>query len=303
MSPRLPGNRILYMEMPSWLRNSPLENSARSFAKWIKLAIQWLERKLRGGKIKMKLSSIRSEVWLDYNFAVRVPMPEEDELLAAFVGALNTGDVVYDVGGFIGWYAIAAAKCVGPSGMVFAFEPAPSSAELLRIHLKINSVESQVRVIQAACSESFDLVSMPVWPIGLASGNSLRKVVSRSDISPEHVVVYVLPLDKFYETSKMSPDVIKIDVEGAELQVLKGAKEILSKLRPIIFLELHTFAWHHFGTTEEELRELLDGLSYDILDVSFPHQKMSIIPERGFAILKPSELQLSSRFHKPYTDN
>lgn len=289
MASKLSGNKLLHLEMPVWLRGSSLEDAARACATKIKLASRKIEKGLRGGKVRTKLPSTDIEFWLDYAFAIKVPLPQSDEMLAAFVASLEPGNIVYDVGSYVGWYSIAALKRIGPEGRVFSFEPVPETAKWLRRHIELNQGESQVRVIEAACGHEFQFISMPVRSDRLASGNGLFDVHPRVDIPPTNIEVCIIPLDEFWQTSNLPPDVIKIDVEGAEMWVLKGAQKILSTIRPTIFLEIHKFAWKFFNTSEEELLDFLSSLSYGIFDITSPHIQVSDLPERGFVILRPIE--------------
>ena len=286
--------QIAHLEMPAWLRGSPLEQPARSLARRIKSVSSDIERTLRRGKVWCQLPSINRGVWLDYDFAIRHTLPEEDALLAALTAWLKPGQGFYDIGGFVGWYAIAAAQSVGPQGQVVTFEPVPETAKLLRRHLELNRGVDRVRVIEAACSSAFGFASMPVWPINSttwASGNALFNVLPQTDMQPDHIPVSLIRLDDFWAAGGPLPNAIKIDVEGAELWVLEGAQKLLTTARPMIFLEIHGFAWELFNTTEENLRHFLDSVSYDILDVAPPHCPLPVIPERGYAILQPRELR------------
>jgi FkbM family methyltransferase len=275
--------------MPTWLRGSSFENTVRALGVKVKLVSRKIEKGLRGGKVRAKLPSTEIELWLDYDFAIKVPLPHNDEMLSAFVSSLEPGNIVYDVGSFVGWYSIAALKRIGPEGRVYSFEPVPETAKWLRRHIELNQGESHVRVIEAACGHEFQLISMPVRSNGLASGNGLFDVHPRADIPPTNIEVCMIPLDEFWQTSNLPPDVIKIDVEGAEMWVLKGAQKILSTIRPTVFLEIHKFAWDFFNTTNEELLDFLSLVSYDILDITYPHKWITDLPERGFVILKPIE--------------
>jgi FkbM family methyltransferase len=289
VSTNLHGNKILHLEMPAWLRGSPFEDTTRKYATKFKQISREIEKRLRGGKVRGKIPSTDMEFWLDYDFAIKVPLPHSDEMLAVFVDSLKPGNVVYDVGSYVGWYTIAALKRIGPEGRVFSFEPVPETAKRLRCHIELNQGESRARVIEAACGRTFGFISMPVRSNGLASGNGLFDVHPHPDIQPTYVEVCMIPLDEFWQTSKLPPDVIKIDVEGAELWVLEGARKILSNIRPTVFLEIHKFAWNLFETTEAEFFNLLDSLSYHALDIACSHTPITVLPERGFVILKPVE--------------
>jgi len=277
------------LPMPEFIRGSRLEAVARSFAKPLKRAALAVERTLRLGRVSVRLPSIQDTMWIDFDFGVVNSLPSEDRLLAAFIGAIRPGQTIFDVGSFVGSYAIPAARRVG-SGRVYAFEPAPASAELLRLHCRMNDVDHQVVVVEAACSEREGSVEMTVWPTGSttwASGNALRNVYPRSEATPLSVMVKCMRLDDFVRTVGTGPDVIKIDVEGAELWVLEGARETLRSRRPLVFLEIHSFAWSLFNTDESRLRTFLSDVRYALLDLEPPHRPLITIPEYGHALLRP----------------
>jgi FkbM family methyltransferase len=276
--------------MPAWMRGSALEAPARRFAQWVKSGSLRAERSLRRGRSRCKLPSVEERVWLDFDFAVGYPLPREDPLLAALLADLKPGQTFYDVGSFVGWYAIAASRRLG-GGRVVAFEPVPETARLLRRHCTLNQVEDRVRVVEAACSNAAGMVSMPVWPTMAttwASGNALRNVYPQEAAQPAWVPVCTVRLDDFVRAGGPPPDVIKIDVEGAELWTLQGAEEVLRTARPRVFLELHAFAWRLFDTTETRFRSFLGDVGYELRDLAPPHDRVGSIPEYGHALLRPA---------------
>jgi hypothetical protein len=101
------------------------------------------------------------------------------------------------------------------------------------------------------------------------------------------VQVRAIRLDDLAREEGIRPDVLKIDVEGAELWVLQGAREILREARPLILLELHAFAWPLFDTDAGALRRLLEEARYEILDIEPPHRPLEIFPDYGHALVRP----------------
>lgn len=277
------------IEMPSWLRGTRLEEGARRVAHGVKRAGLCLERALRRGRVRVALPSIGEAIWMDFDFALVNSLPAEDPLLSAFLRHLRPGQSVFDVGGFAGSYSIAGARRTG-DGQVIAFEPVPVSARLLRKHCRLNGVSDRVRVVEAACSHQSGVLAMPVWPTlttTWGSGNALLNVYPRQGVEPTWIPVCTVRLDDFVRAGAPPPDVIKIDVEGAELWVLEGARDILKTRRPFVFLEIHAFAWHLFGTTEEKLRTFLAVVGYELLEIAQPHAPLRTIPDYGHALLRP----------------
>jgi FkbM family methyltransferase len=172
----------------------------------------------------------------------------EQEKQAMFVANIGVGAVVYDIGANVGFYSLLAAELVGETGRVIAFEPLARNLELLRVHVRINDLK-QVEVIDAAVSDrageaAFDNQTNASMGQLNSAGQLKVRTVSLDDLTARGT----LPL----------PDVLKIDVEGAEMAVLEGAKETLEKCHPMIFLATH-------GAREKELCcERLQSHGYSI---------------------------------------
>lgn len=281
---------IAHLEMPAWLRNSSLEGPARQVARVIKGASLSIERRIRLGRVKCQLSATDEWFWLDFYFAAGQQPPAEDPLLTAFLAHLCAGQVVYDVGAFVGWYTLVASRRVSQAGKVIAFEPAPETAKLLRRHCALNEVADYVRVVEAACSNVTSMTKMAVWPTlttSWASGNALQNVYPKEEVQPTWRPVCTVRLDDFVQSGGTPPDLIKIDVEGAELWVLQGAKAIMETTRPLIFLEIHAFTWHLFDTTEALFRDFIGRVGYELFKVTPPYERLLAIPDYGHAILRP----------------
>lgn len=179
----------------------------------------------------------------------------------------QSGDTFFDIGAHYGWISIAAADCVGPSGRVIAFEPAPALLDVLTFHKRINRLR-QVDVVPKAVSA----VSGADIPLFLVNGGlSFRNSLTTGDDD----VPYLLPqqktgiqvpsisLDNFCLESGVIPDVIKIDVEGAELLVLYGAERTLAEHSPALIIGVHPF-WLPKQQRAEEIFDFLRGHGYEI---------------------------------------
>lgn len=165
-----------------------------------------------------------------------------------FEKSVVKGSVVYDVGANVGFYTLLASFLVGDSGKVYAFEPVPENILYLNKHIKLNNA-SNVVVIEAAVSDQSGEL------------NFKENVDStQGSLSPEgSLVVKSVKLDDLAEKGSISiPQYIKIDVEGGEMLVLKGAKNILKRFHPTIFLATHGNDIH------EECLNFLKLLGYKI---------------------------------------
>jgi FkbM family methyltransferase len=153
----------------------------------------------------------------------------EYEKRRAFERAVSPGSVVFDVGAHAGFYTLLASELVGSAGKVVAFEPLPHNLAFLRSHLELNAV-GNVEVIEAAVS---DVDGVAGFQDGLdSSSGSISSRGARQ--------VATVSLDALVQEGKIpTPDFLKIDVEGAEMLVLRGARCILEEGAPALFLATH----------------------------------------------------------------
>lgn len=146
-----------------------------------------------------------------------------------FEKTVTEGTCVYDIGAHVGFYTLLASVLVGPGGHVFAFEPSPSNVAYLKKHLQMNKV-ANVKTFDVAVSdhegeEMFEFAAHSSMGRLSASGSLAVRCVS---------------LDALYARAELHPpNFVKIDVEGAELGVLRGARKLLLQSRPVIFLSTH----------------------------------------------------------------
>jgi FkbM family methyltransferase len=145
--------------------------------------------------------------------------------------SLSPGMTVIDVGAHQGRYAIQFSRQVGEGGLVVAVEPEPRNLEILTRNLKLNGLYN-VRAIRAACWSCRESLQF-------SRGNTLD--VSRVSKSMEKNGDLIgLPLDDLVEELALRRvDQVKIDVEGAELDVLEGSRKMLRAFRPRLFVECH----------------------------------------------------------------
>jgi len=170
--------------------------------------------------------------------------------------ALSGGMTVIDVGAHQGRYAIQFSRHVGEAGLVVAVEPEPRNLELLSRNLELNGIHN-VRTIRAACwscRESLEFLRSTTLDLSR---------VSKSSRKNERLVG--LPLDDLVEELALRRvDQMKIDVEGAELEVLEGGRKMLREFRPRLFVECH-------GTLSQVF-DWLQRQSYNVLrQKSDPH--------------------------------
>lgn len=172
---------------------------------------------------------------------------------------------VLDVGAHIGLLSLPVSRVLAPGGTVFAFEPAAGNLAYLRQHLDGNGI-TNVEVVDCLVGAEDDPHARFHERPGASGMNS---VVARTKDAHAYRVTTKpqITLDRFCGTRNLHPEVIKIDVEGAELMVLEGAAATLSRARPMIFLSLHPGELAMLGHTLEDVQRLVRSLGYRLLDM------------------------------------
>jgi FkbM family methyltransferase len=162
---------------------------------------------------------------------------------------VKPGMTVIDIGAHRGFYTLLFSKKVGPYGRVLSFEPSSRERKRLNMHLRINFC-SNVEVEDCALGEADENASLYLVYGGDTGCNSLRPPDTALPTSPTPVVVRKLD-DVLARAKVRSVDFIKLDVEGGELGVLKGAEQLLQRTpRPLILcevLEQRTRPWGYSG--------------------------------------------------------
>lgn len=169
-----------------------------------------------------------------------------------------------DVGAHIGLVSLPMSRAVSENGQVVAFEPAAANRVFLNTHLALNNIEN-VRVVETLVG-SEDKSSVRFFEqAGAAGQNSV--VVTKNPKAYTQTQQRQITLDAFCQKNGLEPEIIKIDVEGSEIGVLQGAREILAKQRPTIFLSVHPTALGLLGFSPDELPHLIHELGYDCRDI------------------------------------
>jgi FkbM family methyltransferase len=152
----------------------------------------------------------------------------EPEQTRRFLQSIRPGETVLDVGAHVGYYALLAARRVGASGTVVAFEPDPRNGGFLARHAAVNGC-GNVRIERAAVAGQAGTAR---FAAGSGSGTGHLAAAGALEVP-------VVTLDGYCGEHGLAPAAIKIDVEGAELQVLRGGERTLAEHRPRLFLSTH----------------------------------------------------------------
>ncbi|MFN8711152.1 MAG: FkbM family methyltransferase, partial [Planctomyces sp.] len=159
------------------------------------------------------------------------------------------------------------ASQIGPSGRLLAFEPIPENLRLLRRNVALNRFNDRVTIQQAALSDQdVETIEMVVDSDHLEPSASLQTIATQGR---ETVQVRNLSLDvAAADVSADSNCFVKLDVEGAELSVLRSGQQFLKTVKPRLLIEVHDYALPQFGDSTEAVYEFLKGFGYTINQIS-----------------------------------
>ena len=185
----------------------------------------------------------------------------EESVQIAIAKHLKPGMVFYDLGANIGFFSLLASRLVGKSGKVFSFEPDPVTAGRFRRNIERNQI-TNVTVIEAGVASLTD--KFRFVPANSSSPDrGVGKFAVADEISPsESIQCYAL--DDFAQ-ERPHPHAIKCDVEGMEVEVIRGARNLFSSRKPLIVFEIHSSA------NGEEVRNICRGLGYELQTVDANH--------------------------------
>lgn len=202
----------------------------------------------------------------NHDYRIHCPLNKEDfivmtkheeEIIGIFTP--KEGDIVVDIGAHMGRYTIPSAKSVGVSGKVIAVEAHPYNFGILQHNLKLNNLTNVSTLNSAVYSKKANLkLYLPDEDLGYTMHHSVMtnylSTKYNNEIERKYIEVEADTLDNLLKSSGITTvNWIKIDVEGAEYEVLMGAREILSTNKPIsILVEVH--GKETYGPTIELLR-------------------------------------------------
>lgn len=201
----------------------------------------------------------------------------ERPLVERLIDLVKPDWVCYDIGAHVGYYSLILAKLVGAEGRVYAFEPLPANVRQVLLHVERNRLEDVVRVRPFALSDTTGRVRFrgAVGPRGRGQGYLVGVRVQK--LTPEaqkfsEIEVEQCRLDDLVDRGEIErPNFLKVDVEGAELRVLRGARETLVTAKPVIAAELHTVA------NAVECTEFLHDLGYRMTILEAPSDSRCLI--------------------------
>jgi FkbM family methyltransferase len=239
------------LKVNEWYRKSILSKinflrgSTRISISLTKYAVSKVSRK----KDEYYRVEIKGNLWRNFTEIdlVRKYCRIEYSFSKKLIQAIKKDCVFYDIGAYNGFHTI-----IGTIGReVYSFEPDPQNIRHLEKNVKLNS------------DQMIKIVEKPVWDseekISLETGKGGKSSIGNGDLEKKSI-----QLDSFIERENSAPDVMKIDVEGAEYKALQGMSNTLVEHGPKLFIEVHKEKIKKFGAQHEDVKEFLEDKGYVI---------------------------------------
>lgn len=204
----------------------------------------------------------------------------EAEFMTAFGDALQAPKTVIDVGASIGEWSVLAATLVG-SENVHVFEPNPPSWKHIQKVFQLNSIPTPAGIFAgfAANSDSFNsevlaAASSHKWPSIVEGSAEFESLLATKNLPS-------IKLDTYCNKLGVVPSVIKIDVEGAEGEVMRGSQNLLETFHPLVFLSLHPWALKDFGDSKADLLSWIEERGYKCSLLATAHEEHWLCAPKG----------------------
>ena len=208
----------------------------------------------------------------------------EAEIQRLLEHLIEPGDTVADVGANVGFLSVLAARLVGPGGRVIAFEPLAENCRRIRHNADLNAGRDDLGRIDVRCEALGATDGTATFQLSEVSTRGRLESTGQTPDRPAGVLeVPIRSLDSLRDAGELGePRLLKIDVEGAEADVLAGGRGLLRDLRPLLLIELH-------GTNAAVAAEL-DALDYHAAVVGRPAgTSVADVPWYAYLLAAPRE--------------
>lgn len=201
--------------------------------------------------LRIRSGPLRGKRWIAASGSNFISGRYEPEKTAAIGETVRAGDIIFDIGAHVGYFAVLMSGLAGPDGKVFAFEPRPLNQRYLTRHVRVNGCDN-VEILHLCVGDH----SGPAL-LETRTGTGTGHVSATGDTAVEMVSV-----DEMVESGRLpTPTFMKIDVEGGEMGVLRGALRTIKRARPRMVLATHG------DEIDRECHEFLGNLGYTLTDI------------------------------------
>ncbi len=174
---------------------------------------------------------------------------------------VKSGMHIIDIGAHIGLFSACSSRLAGPTGKIICFEPTPGTFSILKETLQLNHCDNVI-ARQAAVSDKDGMATFYVSHTAGCNSNSLVKNKSGNQLTAYDV--QLMTIDSIVTEYAIHPSLIKIDAEGAEMDVLKGGVKTFAEIKPVLILGLHPAFIAQKGDSLEAIWGILLSSGYEV---------------------------------------
>ena len=204
---------------------------------------------------------------------------KHNNFFPVYIRLAKNSKCFFDIGAHVGIVTLAVAKNIKKNGVIYAFEPSKVNLKYLKYHIACNKIKN-VRIIDKLVSSSEKKTIFYEAPesSGMNSIVSLnKKNITNKNFSQS------ITLDIFCQHNNVYPDIIKVDIEGSEIEMLMGAKRILKRYKPLIFLSYHPYHIQKLGYQKSFFFDVLKNFDYKIFDLN--GKKPSVLKNTEYLLI------------------
>jgi FkbM family methyltransferase len=201
-----------------------------------------------------------------YNYEYLIGDYEDPETMKIICSWFKDDSVFYDLGANVGYYSFIANQYI-TKGAIYSFEPIPYNIAVFKEHMELNKKKIKhhtIHLLPYAISSKEGEIAFSHDPF-LIEGNTYIKSSSTYSNSQQTITVKCYSIDGLLQSGYKKPDIIKIDVEGAEYDVLLGAAATLKKFKPNILLATHDC---HLPGVQQNCKNFLQEMGYKLTQLS-----------------------------------
>ena len=194
-------------------------------------------------------------------------MPDYEALLERFyLSILSPGNTAIDVGAHTGRHTLPMLRAVAPDGKVHAFEPLPDARRQLEQDVLADPVRTRLATISSCALSDHEGTEEFVCAVDLPGYSGLRTRIYDYPTRIERIPVRVSTLDHTFRDAS-AIDYIKIDAEGGELAILRGATSVIDRFSPVVTFEFGANTLANYGVTVEDMAEFWQNKPYRLFDI------------------------------------
>lgn len=214
--------------------------------------------------------------WVERTIATGI---YEEKYVDFFLSKIKEGDIIIDIGSYIGYFSLLASQKVGIKGHIYAFEPIPRNYRRLMRNIDINHIKN-IKAYNLGVSDKNEntFFNMPIDIPAESSLYNIHVTELKTDIliKKELIDVRLILFDQFSINEGIrNINIIKIDTEGAELKVLEGMKKTLKNNDITLFIEILPFLIEKIGYSVEDIINLLLKCNFNYIYTTYSRSKIN----------------------------